>query len=698
MSIVFFDINKWNRESGNECFEEKGSTNQEKAENFVKDYIEKNELVIASYKVVIRYEDILPCIIQEYKKRNSYSLSYTRDMMQRDYIVYDLLNYEVYTYDYFLKQGGKLDESFCSYMSQIFGEDVPAGSNETTVLFQKYDENRKYRTVDLINDLLQVELLSHNEDEYAEDDYSFDKKKDSIKKKVSRLKKDIATVLDLKWDKVVPDSKTQFEMLQIIGMFYMICCHGVVWNKENTFKKMKVLDTLKKPRKQLLANMQAHYFENETVQELNYLKNQIMRNICYDQINEVNRIYRKAFDVYTDIFNYLALIEGHNFDAKMIESELDSISNSVELCMNETRKVSLLTKDVEYNGSLWVLLFQRYRSFEEKCNRIGTKESLNYVYDLGCPKGVKYFDVATTDLTRYGELHPDNFEEWLCRVSKCGSFFKSEHPEQWIHSNIERVKLLNDIIARFDREAESELCCAGIVLSMAQAIEEVELYDYRYENNYKGYKGNKMISLLSRLDGSDPNGDDDIFDSIWVALVKRRFHYNEKNYRIFLDQTELDINFGTFLDELYSLNSVMDIEVMVEGLHSELSLLRKLKESRSFYARRSEQCFKKCLGVDLRIEDYKVISLVQCEAFWEGFLNRISFVLQMNETFQRIEPDELFHLNLGNVSLEMSFSSKDGAVVIHDMKNLRLGNSYDLYHRALELQLPWFTDQFDHFG
>lgn len=232
---------------------------------------------------------------------------------------------------------------------------------------------------------------------------------------------------------------------------------------------------------------------------------------------------------------------------------------------------------------------------------------------------------------------------------------------------------------------------------MAQAIEEVELNDYRYENNYKGYKGNKMISLLSRLDGSDPNGDDDIFDSIWVALVKRRFHYNEKNYKIFLEQTELDINFGTFLDELYSLNSVMDIEVMVEGLHLELSLLRNLKKSRACYARRSEQCFKECLGVNLQIKDYKIISLVQYEKFWEIFLNRVSIVLETNKKMHNIEPDDVIYLNLGIVVLEMSISSKDEAVVIHDMKNLRLGDSDDLYHRALELQLPWFTDQFDYF-
>ena len=72
------------------------------------------------------------------------------------------------------------------------------------------------------------------------------------------------------------------------------------------------------------------------------------------------------------------------------------------------------------------------------------------------------------------------------------------------------------------------------------------------------------------------------------------------------------------------------------------------------------------------------------------------YLINLNRIHNAHKQEELFHLNMEYMSVEMSFLNNNCLVKIWDMKYLTLGHSVKMTNRALELGLPWFVEKFDY--
>ena len=227
---------------------------------------------------------------------------------------------------------------------------------------------------------------------------------------------------------------------------------------------------------------------------------------------------------------------------------------------------------------------------------------------------------------------------------------------------------------------------------MYQVIYKLEKQKLKYDNNYKNYKGNKKISILAKLDSDEINSDGDVFNYILIALLKKWFHYNEYNYEQWKAKSQMEVLFESMINKIMSLDSIIDIETVVEGLYVEFafpetSYILDIKESR-------EKEFYEKTGYKLDIQEYGMIRDFQKQEYFDWFVEQMKVVIVLNEERNK---QEVFHLNQEYVSLELYQDIENKVITFIRCKYLALGDSFDLYYRALQLELPWFTDHFWNF-
>lgn len=56
-----------------------------------------------------------------------------------------------------------------------------------------------------------------------------------------------------------------------------------------------------------------------------------------------------------------------------------------------------------------------------------------------------------------------------------------------------------------------------------------------------------------------------------------------------------------------------------------------------------------------------------------------------------------FHLNMEYMDIKFRQNKIEKQLYLIDMRYLRLGNQYSMFRRAMELGLPWFTEDFTDF-
>ena len=56
-----------------------------------------------------------------------------------------------------------------------------------------------------------------------------------------------------------------------------------------------------------------------------------------------------------------------------------------------------------------------------------------------------------------------------------------------------------------------------------------------------------------------------------MAMVKRWFHYNEWNLALYDSRVDMEIRFERMIDKIMGLDSLLDIETVVEGMYVEFA-------------------------------------------------------------------------------------------------------------------------------
>lgn len=99
------------------------------------------------------------------------------------------------------------------------------------------------------------------------------------------------------------------------------------------FQRIKILDSITKPRLQLVANFLEHTNIPEPAEELELLKNEIVKHLSLNQINRINRIYVQLIYCYETTFQYIGKLLDVPINVFIEERELTDIENRVDKCM-----------------------------------------------------------------------------------------------------------------------------------------------------------------------------------------------------------------------------------------------------------------------------------------------------------------------------------------------------------------------------
>ncbi len=695
MSILYLDIEKW-KKCDRKALQAFGNSDLELAESIVQQLREVNEYILDGI-IVVRFEDILPEIMRQYSERAFFSEEYWNDNSTNKCLVYCLMEDFVLTYDYFLWREHLLKDGIQYYYEKRTGkkEKIPQ-ELLTDIVFCRDEEIIKPSKVKLIRDIEKIEIIDlavWNEDirkgMYG-DQYVDRMKKQLFTAKKYSVQAKIEEVLRLNMKKIT-HSNGKKDYLQLVFWIYYLDRHGI--EKNGQYIKMGILDIMDKPRIQIISDYRKHTTEIEAATYMNMFKNLIVRHIAFDRINEIERIFRKINDFYNAVFNYMAKVmmdDKLTLDKKIAEYE--NLASRVKKSIDVVENVKSIEEEKKYEHPLWEMIYIRYKSFIERCRKEDSIMSLEYAYNIDKPTNIRFYDTCHDDTFRVGCVPFDNLKEFIeLNASYIAVHVSDECDVKWIMKNYERIQKYYSIVSRFNTINSDKDCPVTMIISMYQIIDLLEKKRLKYENNYKNYKGNKNVSILAKLDSSDvTTSESEAFDYVLMALLKRYFHYNELNLKQWDARTEMELSFEKMINNIMELDSLIDMEVLIEGLYVEFAFpesayVLDVKKER-------ERDFKERTGYELDIQDFGLIRDFQKDFYFDYFIEQMQLVLLLNEEYDR---PETFHLNQHYVALELNQNILKKKVEFRKCKYMRIGKSYDLLERALNLHLPWFTEKFD---
>ena len=109
-----------------------------------------------------------------------------------------------------------------------------------------------------------------------------------------------------------------------------------------------------------------------------------------------------------------------------------------------------------------------------------------------------------------------------------------------------------------------------------------------------------------------------------------------------------------------------------------------------------QQEIQELSGYELIIEDMRILREFEHENFIEYFCHELTEIIQFNE-YQYDENIFQFHYNMRYMAVKFEQNKEEGKIRLLEMKYLQLGNQYNMFQRAIELKLPWFTEDFTDF-
>lgn len=687
------NIEKW-KKSDRKAIMAEGSNDRELAENIVKQYKAQNHLDFTG-TLVWKYEDIITEIKRQYSNREIYSGNYWLENASDSCSVYFLMEELTLAFDYFLHTQGELEETEQNYYRQRHKREIQIPKElETSIIFHNRCSAKISQEL-LMKDIAILERLEigvWKPDELKTECLYSDDFRERMKKQLYTgkhpVKRRIEHILDLDFKRFNKESYKEFYDL-VFAVYYMDR-HGIEINGES--QRLGILDTMKKPRIQITSDYKRHTTVIDDALYMNMFKNAVVRNIGFDEICEIERVVRKTNNLYTAVFNYVArFMMDVNMEKGRKLFELENLTDRIHKATEVVDGVKHNEKKSHYEGSVWSLVYLRYRSFMEKCRKADSVKSLEFALNLGEPQNICFFDKYKEDSYRYACVKTDKITDYILQNPAALAVLVDEkcNPE-WILKNIPRIQKFVELVFRFNTLFGREDCAVTVLIAMYQVIFELEKNRYKYENSYKNYKGNKTVSILAKLDTSDKrSAETEAFDYVLMAMVKRWFHYNEWNLALYDARVDMEIRFVRMIDKIMGLDSLLDIETIVEGMYVEFAFpgtgfTLDIKEQR-------EREFLEITGYKLDIQDFGLIRDFQEDGYFRWFVNDMEKIIQLNEYYNR---ESVFHLNQRYALLELQQNIKDKTITLYHTKYLRIGNARNLFLRALELELPWFAAGF----
>lgn len=502
MGIIFVNLKAMeNRKNLN--VEPQGNTDYEKAQ-YVYEYIKKANDIVFEGTIVTEYGEIIELIHETYDYESRTTEEYWQDKVSRDTMVYMMFENIVLSYDYFLYQEKKVSDLYKCCMHP-----------EVEFNFISREDINEVKKIGIIKDVLNLEKLD------GISIYDGGKKqadKDEIAQEQNKMKKLLFTdkagvakkleqYLEIRENKISKDKLLDY--YKMIFLFYYLDKHGIEYGN-NQFQRLKILDSITKPRLQLVANYLEHTVIPEPAEELEILKNEIVKHLSLKQINRINRIYVQLIYCYETTFQYIGKLLDVPINLFIEERELTDIENRVDKCMEAIKNVQEYEEKHTYEDSVWEIGYLKYKAFMRRCEREDSYKSLKYAYDLGKPVGKMLFEQTNDEKIRFYEVPKADLADFIKRESEWfADSISGKCTKRWVQNHTDDIVKLCSIMERFFRRTVFDGFPLTMVISSAQALYEAKANKLVYENNYKGYSGNKAKSLYASLKNIDANENTD---------------------------------------------------------------------------------------------------------------------------------------------------------------------------------------------
>lgn len=687
MSICYFNINRW-KQSENRKISMIGDSDKEIAENTMNTLFKKN-LYNFEGKLVLYEDEILPEIEKQYKNRKRFGSDYWSDCVNGDYTVYCVVEEMILSFDYFLKRAGKISEATKDYYFQMHSKENELPTELLMNLIfpdSQMSIRRKINNNALMHDIIVLEYLDINKwnkddlNNLVRDDLVERIKKQLFSGKYS-VKKRIAKVLELDWKKFKNESDRE-DILKLIFWIYYLDRHGIP--VVTGYQKLGIIDIMQKPRIQVVSDFRKHENEIDASTSMNQFKNIIVRNLSLEKIEKIDRVIRRVNDFYNAVFNYKAkvMVETDDEDAHMLE--FLNLENRLQGAIEVVDSVKIQEHELDYEIRIWEIVYLRYKKFVEICRHEESAKSLEYAIELEQPQNLKFFDTCKDKAMRLSEIPMSNLKEFTyLNAGYIAKHINIKCSTEWIKENYDRIIKFNAIVYRFNTAMDNDNCSITMLIAMYQVIYELEMKQLKYDNSYKNYRGNKSVSILAKLDTEERNSDSEAFDYVLHSLLKKWFHYNEYHHENWLAQCKMEVTFQKMLRKIMSLDNLVDMETIIEGLYIEFAFpengtILEIKEKR-------EKEFLDRTGYRLEIQEYGLIREFEKQKYFDWFVSQLQEVLYLNENYNE---QGVFYLNQDFASLELSQNIEQKVVYFKKCKYMKIGNAFNLYERALGLHLP----------
>lgn len=686
MSIIFFDIRKWEKAPNRTEIPVKGSTDYEVAKSAY-EYIKKGNDYIFDGPIVTTYEEIVELIEQEYDIEKISELDYWQDKAYRERMVYMAVDNMVLSYDYFLVRDRGVSCYFC----------WDGSDKQYQYLFNEIPSGTKINKKKFIEEVIAFELHDEIEGMSVQDSKdAIDNKYNAFKKLLFTDKSGIEKRLKEYWklDSSKVPVQQQHNYLNVLFLFYFLDKHGI-YRVDNERYKVKILDALTKPRIQMIPNFMEHETELDVALDTEYLKNEIIKHLTLDQIHRIDRIYTQLFHMYNTTFLYIAHLVDMPIDFTLEQKELLNILERVNYCKAQVMRVQEYEADREYEDSIWEIAYHRYKGFIANCERADSYKSLEYAYSLGKPEGIRLFDVITEEKEKYLEIAKDDLRSYVeCNLELIASIVSCDCSVKWIIENYNNAEKLCLVMEHFFRKQKFDSIPLTLLVSVYQSLYEVKKGRLKYVNNHKGYKGKKEVSLWRTLDNMEANADDDAFDYVWVAIIRRWCNYNECKYDLWSTMIQIELSFTDLIRMVVELSAIDNIDVLIEGLFAQMALPENYRMTHIKEA--VETDVQRLTGYELQIKDSRIIREFENTNMREAFLWYMRDVIPHNDLYYD-EEEFVFHLNMEYIAIRFKQNKNDRKLILEEFRHMRLGDAYELFERAIELKLPWFTEDFRYF-
>lgn len=680
MGFIYFDIQAWVKKHDLQHLPE--DEYEKIAVKEIKRWKDHNKAVQFD-GFVLYEEDIINRIMEEKIPNSYYSTEYWNTKTSLKYAVFCILNEIVISFDYFLFRAGIVDnnpQSFVNYLLRLTNrsELEEVSKIEFKFLMNASPEplKKQYLTLNYELSILEALLSDYKFESYAQLRQYAENIEDNTKKKLNSGKCSVKHLYEQSFGRKI-GRKPNFGELKLLAILY--CLEKIGAPLLPSGRRCIFICDIFKHKKMEHINESIYLVKPTNVAlDVELFKNEIIKHIEFKKILLINEKTRYLYNFFSEKMSYISsILDNPKLTRKQIKLDLNRIKKLLISLNTQVDKIS----NKYYEENIFEFTFLRYQKYIFECEREESFETLNFILATKNPTTTPLFEKYTDNNIRDKEIKLNDIDVYIEKnVDEISDFVKID--KKWVNKRKYLIHNLINLMKRFDRTITFDTLALSILLSMFQAIKEVEDNNYKYNNNYRNYSGNQKISILSKLKdmSDDTKKVESVFDYVWMGLVKKWFMHNECKYELWKLARENENIFNRLICKVMNLNNLNGIDILTKILDLELKF--PLKYSRFEYVSMIKNVIWGLTTYKLVIKDLRILAYLDDDAFFDEFISVTSAIICRYDMDHIDKDKESYHINLGKISIKVIQNYKSKIIIFVEV---RIIGNYIIYQTSLDL-------------